>query len=218
MQAIPALLAAIVAVAAQCGSACADDADTDTPATAIPVLDFLGSLGVVAKVDQGYNYRNYVPALWYLGVRNLRDGGSEVQNLITRHKQTGVKVDILDGDDYANPHNYVIGNCHVYVDNMARQAAAPRLNGCWDGTFGEYHLTWMKHYDGPELDELRSLPRVTTETGWDSVSDPGGEDVQGKVLTNTYLDQYAEGWSYTFIYELGNGEGGGGNQGLFHAD
>jgi hypothetical protein len=25
-------------------------------------------------------------------------------------------------------------------------------------------------------------------------------------------------WSYTFIYELGDGEGGGGNQGLFHSD
>jgi hypothetical protein len=26
------------------------------------------------------------------------------------------------------------------------------------------------------------------------------------------------GWKYTFIYELGEGEGGGGNQGLFHVD
>jgi hypothetical protein len=71
---------------------------------------------------------------------------------------------------------------------------------------------------GPTVAQLPSVPRVTTETGWDSVSDPGGEDVQGKVLTNLYLDQFAEGWSYTFIYELGDGEGGGGNQGLFHSD
>ena len=120
--------------------------------------------------------------------------------------------------DYANAHNYVSGNCHAYVDNVARQAAAPKLNGCWDGAFGEFHLTWLKHYDGPPLDHLRAMPKVTTETGWDSVSDPGGEDVQGKVLTNTYLDQFAEGWSYTFIYELGDGEGGGGHQGLFHSD
>ena len=59
---------------------------------------------------------------------------------------------------------------------------------------------------------------MTTETGWDSVANPGGETVQGKVLVNTYLAQFARGWRYTFIYELGDGEGGGGNQGLFHAD
>jgi hypothetical protein len=50
------------------------------------------------------------------------------------------------------------------------------------------------------------------------VSDPGGEDVQGKVLVNTYLAQFARGWRYTFIYELGDGQGGTGNQGLFHQD
>jgi hypothetical protein len=59
---------------------------------------------------------------------------------------------------------------------------------------------------------------VTTETGWDSVSNPGGEVVQGKVVVNTYLAQYARGWTYTFVYEIADGEGGGGNQGLFHGD
>jgi hypothetical protein len=35
---------------------------------------------------------------------------------------------------------------------------------------------------------------------------------------NTYLSQFKRGWRYTFIYELGEGEGGGGHQGLFHKD
>jgi hypothetical protein len=317
------LISGAVALCGLCHAACAAGARPDDATTAIPVLKFLGTLGVVTKTDQNYDYHNYIPALKYIGVRNVRDGISQVQNLITLYRQAGVKSDILDGSDlpgllaagrrlagagallslegpnepntwpityegqlgggsgdwtpvakyqrdlysgvksdpvlkaypvfhvseggaeannvgmqwltvpngagtlmptgtqyadYANPHNYVSGNCHLYVDNVARQAAAPKLNGCWDGIFGEYHLTWYRHYDGPGLDDLRSLPRVTTETGWDSVTDPGGEDVQGKVLTNTYLDQFAEGWSYTFIYELGDGEGGGGNQGLFHTD
>jgi hypothetical protein len=289
----------------------------------MPVLGFLGSLGVVTKVDQGYNYQNYIPALQYTGIRNIRDGVSNVPNLITLHQQTGVKANILnsgnlqqllsagrslaaagallsfegpnepnnqpivyDGQtgggsgtwvpvaefqrdiyagvkadpvlktypvfhvseggaevdnvgmqwltiptgagtvmpvgtqyaDYANTHNYVISNCHNYVDNVAWQAEEPKLNGCWDGIYGEYHRTWLKGYPGPAVSQLPSVPRVTTETGWDSVTDPGGEDVQGKVLTNVYLDQFAEGWSYTFIYELGDGEGGGGDMGLFHTD
>ena len=117
--------------------------------------------------------------------------------------------------DYANPHNYVIGTCHKYVNNQAWQAASPTTNSCWDGLYVEYGRTWYGNYPGYTNTQLATLPRVTTETGWDSVSDPGGEPVQGKVLVNTYLAQYAQGWSYTFIYELGNGEGGGGHQGLF---
>jgi hypothetical protein len=82
--------------------------------------------------------------------------------------------------------------------------------------FAEYGRTWKQHYKGYTEAELQTLPRVSTETGWDSVSDPGGEEVQGKILVNTYLAQFARGWRYTFIYELGDGEGGEGNQGLFH--
>jgi hypothetical protein len=84
--------------------------------------------------------------------------------------------------------------------------------------FIEYGYTWRKGFPGYAGAQLSAVPRVTTETGWDSVSNPGGEVVQGKVLLNTYLAQYARGWRYTFIYELGDGEGGGGDQGLFHRD
>jgi hypothetical protein len=62
------------------------------------------------------------------------------------------------------------------------------------------------------------VPKVTTETGWDSVANPGGERVQGIVLVNTFLSQFARGFRYTFIYELVDGQGSIGNQGLFNAD
>jgi hypothetical protein len=305
---------------AQAGSL---DGAAVSPTTAIPVSEFLGSLGVNTHVSQGYNYNNYVPALQYLGIHNIRDGAANIPNFVALSQQTGAVVDIFNsGDlqgllsagrtlaaanallslegpnepnnfpitydgqvgggsgtwvpvaefqkdiytnvsadpvlsgypvfhvseggaetdnvgmqwlsipfgsgsimpygtqyaDYANTHNYVSGNCGVYIDNVAWQAAEPKLNGCWDGVYGEYHKTWAYGYVGPTVAQLPSMPRVTTETGWDSVSNPGGEPVQGKVLVNTYLDQFDEGWSYTFIYELGDGEGGGGNQGLFHTD
>ena len=117
--------------------------------------------------------------------------------------------------DYANPHNYVSGNGGRYEDNQAWQAADPTLNSHWDGLYGEYGRTWKKGFQGYSDAELQSLPRVTTETGWDFVASPGGERVQGIVLVNTYLAQFKRGWRYTFIYELRDDEGGAGNQGLY---
>jgi hypothetical protein len=120
--------------------------------------------------------------------------------------------------DYANPHNYVTSNKKMYVNNQAWNAADPTLNGPWDGLFVEYGITWLRHFKGYGSDQLLALPRVTTETGWDSVADIGGEPTQGKILVNTYLAQFKRGWRYTFIYHLRDGEGGGDHQGLFNSD
>ena len=46
----------------------------------------------------------------------------------------------------------------------------------------------------------------------------GGERTQGTVLVNTYLAQFKRGWRYTFIYQLRDGEGGNGNQGVFNSN
>ena len=35
---------------------------------------------------------------------------------------------------------------------------------------------------------------------------------------NTYLAQFKRGWRYTFVYQLRDGEGGSGNQGLFNSN
>jgi hypothetical protein len=163
------------------------------------------------------------PVLEQYPVFHVSEGGGEADNVgmqfLTIPKGAGTLMpDGTHFADYANPHNYVIGNCHRYVDDQAWQAADPILNSCWDGLFAEYGRTWKGGYMGYTEAQLQTLPRVSTETGWDSVADPGGEDVQGKVLVNTYLAQFARGWRYTFIYELGDGEGSVGNQGLFHKD
>ncbi|SFN03607.1 hypothetical protein SAMN05192568_11181 [Methylobacterium pseudosasicola] len=120
--------------------------------------------------------------------------------------------------DFANVHNYVSGTKKQYVDNQAWNAADPVLNGGWDGLYVEYGKLWGHGYSGYSNEELQKLPRVTTETGWDSSSDNGGERVQGTVLLNTYLSQFKRGWRYTFVYMLRDGEGGAGNQGVFKAD
>lgn len=159
-------------------------------------------------------------------VFNVSEAGAEHDNVGLQFLTIPAGAGTLFSDgtqfaDFANPHNYVScdGGKYVgYVDNQAWQAADPTLDGLWDGLYGEYGRTWRRHFRGYSDAQLQTLPRVSTETGWDSKSDPGGERIQGTVLVNTYLAQFKRGWRYTFIYELGEGEGGGGNQGLFHED
>ena len=163
------------------------------------------------------------PVLRAYPVFHVSEGGAEVDNVGMQWLQipNGAGTTMPDGTtyaDYANPHNYVVGHCGGHIDNQAWQAADPTLNGCVDGLFGGYGRTWRRGFPGYGNAQLATLPRVTTETGWDSVSDPGGEAMQGKILVNTYLAQYARGWRHTFIYELGEGEGSNDHLGLFHAD
>jgi len=298
--------------------------DSASGVTAVSSNSFLNSLGVNTHVAQGYKPESYLEPLQYLGVRNIRDGGTpdRLPGLLMLHGKAGVQVDVVgvkvhniistaknlaeagalmaiegpnepnnfpvtyqgqkgggkdswvpvaliqkelysavkndpelrqypvfhvsegggefdnvgmqfltipqgsgtlmpDGTqfaDYANTHNYVSGNHAGYVDNQAWKAADPTLKDHWDGLYVEYGVTWRKHFSGYSNAQLETLPRVTTETGWDTEANPGGERVQGIVLVNTLLAQFKRGWKYTFIYEVGDGEGSKGHQGLYHPD
>jgi hypothetical protein len=155
-------------------------------------------------------------------VFSVSEAGAEVDNVGLQYLTIpkGAGTTFPDGTryaDYANPHNYVTSTQKIYVDNQAWKAADPTLSGPWDGLFVEYGNTWRGHFRGYSSEELEVLPRVTTETGWDSVDGIGGERVQGTILVNNYLAQFKRGWRYTFIYELRDGEGGGGNPGLFNS-
>ncbi|WJR81421.1 glycosyl hydrolase [Bradyrhizobium sp. NP1] len=162
------------------------------------------------------------PELSRYPVFHVSEGGAETDNVGLQFLTipAGAETLLAEGTgfaDYANAHNYVSGVRAGYVDNQAWQAADPVLDGRWDGLYGEYGRTWKRHFPGYSNAQLLTLPRVTTETGWDAAS-PEEERTQGIVLVNTYLAQFKRGWRYTFIYQLGEGEGGGGNQGLFHPD
>ena len=106
----------------------------------------------------------------------------------------------------------------MYVDNQAWNAADPTLNGPWDGLFGEHGITWRHRFQGYSTEQLLRLPRVTSETGWDTVANIIGERTQGVVSVNTFLSQFKRSWRYTFIYQLRDGEGGVDNLGLFNAN
>ncbi len=153
-------------------------------------------------------------------VFHVSEGGAEVDNVGMQFLTVprGANIKVVDGTrfaDYANPHNFASGHVGDYIDNMAWSAADPTLNGPWDGLYSEYGRTWRGGFDGYSQTDLYALPRVTTETGWDSVADKGGEIVQAKMITNIYLAQFARGWRYTFIYELVDEEGSTGNHGLY---
>jgi hypothetical protein len=180
----------------------------------VPVAHLQEDLYRAVKSDT--DLRNYP-------VFAVSEAGGETDNVGLQFLKipTGAGATFPDGTqyaDFANPHNYVSSTRKIYTDNQAWNAADPTLNGPWDGLFVEYGLTWRGHFRGYAARDLMTLPRVTSETGWDSASDLGGEKVQGAVLVNTYLAQFKRGWRYTFIYQLRDGEGGTGNQGLFHSD
>ena len=295
-----------------------------TPSTSVSAVSadiFLSSLGINTHIAQGYDPVSYIEPLRYTGIRQVRDGASNIASEILVHEKTGVRFTLnaggnLDGlvsaarimananallavegpnepnnfaityngtrgggpdntwmpiagfqrdlyetithdpilrnypifgpsevgaetdnvglqflvvpphtdamlpagtrfSDYANVHNYVSGNGDRYRNNQAWNAASPTLDARWDGLYGNNGVTWYKRYKGYAKTQLQSLPRVTTETGWDTTSNAGGQRTQGTVLTNTYLAQFKRGWRYTFIYEMRDNEGGTGNQGIY---
>jgi hypothetical protein len=180
----------------------------------VPVARFQEALYGAVKSD---------PDLRDYPVFAVSESGAEIDNVGLQFLTipADANADLPEGTrfaDYANTHNYVSSTRSLYLDNQAWNAADPVLNGPWDGVFGNYSITWRYHFQGYPSVRLQTLPRVTTETGWDSVSGIGGERTQGTVLVNTYLAQFKRGWRYTFIYQLRDGEGGSGNQGLFHSD
>jgi hypothetical protein len=124
--------------------------------------------------------------------------------------------------DYANSHNYVIG-CATPSPNQAWTAEATDHQACSDGLYSNSVSTWRGGFAGYTLAGAQAVPRVTSETGWDTAnaSCPGGAgsaaclDYQGKVLLNVYLDAVKRGWAYTFVYEMVDGQGGGGSLGFY---
>jgi hypothetical protein len=122
--------------------------------------------------------------------------------------------------DYNNDHNYVVGNCAHMVDNFAWGAAGFNTFNCVDGWASEQVQTWARKFAGYAIGDATALPKVTTETSWGTVgSGAVTEQKQASVALDVFLSQFVRGWSYTFWYELRDGEGGDtAGMGLFHSD
>jgi hypothetical protein len=104
--------------------------------------------------------------------------------------------------DDLNCHNYVCGRMRYMIDNQATLAASVKPNAEIDHLFGNHGLTWRRGFTGYTEDDLETIPKVTTETGWKTDETAAGDDRQGKVFLNVFLAQYKAHWRQTFIYEL----------------
>lgn len=133
--------------------------------------------------------------------------------------------------DVANAHNYVQGHgsaAHTLEDNQAFWAESVNRGGACPGCFdvyGEYwggaggpgQGTWAKGYPINVLGQ-NQIPKVTTETGWDISNTPSvSADMQGRLLTDVYLQAYKQGWSKTFIYLMFNRGRGDKGYGMLNA-
>lgn len=106
--------------------------------------------------------------------------------------------------DYACCHNYI---CHPswpgLHDNQTWLSALPGKACPVDGLYGNYGVTWRKKFSGYPENELETLPRVTTETGF-AISEKEGvtEEIQARLYLNLYLSQFRQGWKHTAVYLL----------------
>jgi hypothetical protein len=122
--------------------------------------------------------------------------------------------------DHANVHNYIYHpGSPGLADNKTWNAADPTSVCKVDGLYGNYGVTWAKHFRGYSETDLLTLPRVTTETGC-TIAGPVTEDIQALNLLSMYLDQFKRGWSHTAVYLLRDRTDEGGNQsfGFFKTD
>lgn len=150
-------------------------------------------------------------------VWSISEGGAETDNVglqfltIPRGAETLMPAGTKFAD-YANVHNYFYHpNASGLEENKTWKAADPGPACKVDGLFGEYGLTWARHYRGYSEAELQSLPRVTTETGT-TIGGPVTEEIHALNLLTLYLDQFKRGWSYTSVYLLRDRVDEAGNQ------
>lgn len=180
----------------------------------------------VAKLQRDlYKEVKSDPQLKKYPVWSLSENGAEVDNVGLQFLTIppGAGTLMPEGTkyaDYANVHNYIYHpNSAGLAENKTWNAADPTSACKVDGLYGNYGLTWAKHFRGYSEADLSILPRVTTETGC-TIAGPITEDIQALNLLSMYLDQFKRGWSHTAVYLLRDRQDEGGNQtfGFFKRD
>ena len=111
-------------------------------------------------------------------------------------------------------------NCHNYFahsgwpapqDNQTWLSSEPTDKGKGDHLYGNFGLTWSKKYAGYTNEQLKVLPKVTTETGI-TIEGVVTEEIQGLMYLSCYLAQFGQGWSHTAMYIMRDRSDEDGNQ------
>ena len=180
----------------------------------------------VAKLQRDlYQAVKKEPELEALPVWSISEAGGQTDNVGLQFLAIppGAETLMPEGTkyaDFANVHNYTYHpGSPGLADNKTWNAADPTSACKVDGLFGNHGRTWAKHFRGYSEADLMTLPRVTTETGT-TIGGDITEEIQGRNLLTTYLDQYKRGWSHTAVYLLRDRTDEGGNQsfGFFARD
>ena len=173
----------------------------------------------VAKLQRDlYKAVKSDPTLKSYPVWSITENGAETDNVGLQFLTipNGAGTLMPDGTqyaDFANVHNY-IGHPSLphLIDNLTWNVTDPSSACKVDGLYGNYGLTWAKHFSGYSNNDLLTLPRVTTETGRTIVEGETSEYQQACLFLTMYLDQFKRGWSYTAIYLLRDRSDEAGNQ------
>jgi hypothetical protein len=180
----------------------------------------------VAKLQRDlYGAVKRDPVLKKYPVWSISENGAEIDNVGLQFLAIpdGAGTSLPAGTrfaDSANVHNYIYHpGSPGPADNKTWNAADPTSACKVDGLYGNYGITWAKHFRGYSESELLTLPRVTTETGC-TIDGPITEEIQALNLLSLYLDQFKRGCSHTAVYLLRDRTDEGGNQsfGFFRSD
>lgn len=165
------------------------------------------------------------PVLKEYPVWGLSETGAETDNVGLQYLTIpdGANTLMPDGTvyaDYANCHNYITHPGWPGIhNNQTWLSSDPTENAPVDGLYDNYGLTWQNKFEGYTNEQLKALPRATTETGV-TLDDDVDEDLQGRLYVNLYLSQFKRGWSYTSIYIMRDRVDEAGNQtfGMYRPD
>jgi hypothetical protein len=116
--------------------------------------------------------------------------------------------------DYANIHNYCKSPSD-YADNVVWKSFSTDTTPTYEGVYKSCSNTWNKHFKGYAVDQLPTLPRVTTETGHDWPKSKLTDSQKGILAIHCFLDGYKRGFSYTIYYQMKDVNEG---QGLYTSD
>lgn len=114
--------------------------------------------------------------------------------------------------DAANCHNYFTHpGWKPLQNNQTWLSSDPSSNAKGDHLYGNYGKTWSKKFNGYTNEQLKEIPRITTETGA-TIDNVLTEEMQARMYLSCYLSQYAQGWSYTAMYIMRDRSDEDGNQ------
>lgn len=165
------------------------------------------------------------PVLRNYPVWSISEPGAEHDNVGMQFLEIpdGANTEMPEGTVYAdcaNCHNYIVHPGWPGVhNNQTWLTSDPTSNSPLDGLYDNFGMTWGKSYEGYDEKTLKTLRRVTTETGT-TINESVSEEMQGLLYLNLYLCQFKRGWEYTAMYILRDRVDEGGNQtfGFFGKD